>query len=120
MKPATKRFFGISKTSVGVAESHSLGLIVGNVNEGGIELLTEKDYLSAHLVTELGVEVGKRLVHKEHLGMADHGAADGDALALASGEGAGLTHKVLGYAEDLSRVGDLIVDLVLGPLLEAE
>ena len=35
---------------------------------------------------ELGVEVGERLVEEEDLGLADDGAADGDALALAAGE----------------------------------
>ena len=39
---------------------------------------------------QLGVEVGERLVHEEHGGLADDGAAERDALALAAGELLGL------------------------------
>jgi hypothetical protein len=46
--------------------------------------------LGAHLDAELGVEVAERLVEEEGLGLADDGAADGDALALTAGELLGL------------------------------
>ena len=35
---------------------------------------------------ELGVQVGKRLVEEEHLGVADDGPAHGHALALTAGQ----------------------------------
>jgi hypothetical protein len=40
--------------------------------------------LDPHLVAELRVEVGKRFVEQEEFWIAHDGAADGDALALAS------------------------------------
>ena len=102
MKPATKRLAGWLKTSYGVpicwmnavahdddevAERHGLDLVVGNVDEGGVDLLAQLDDLSAHLVAELGVEVGQRLIHQEDLRVPDDGAADGDTLPLAAGQG---------------------------------
>ena len=42
--------------------------------------------LRARLDAELGVEVGERLVHEEGGGLADDGATERDALALATGQ----------------------------------
>jgi hypothetical protein len=42
--------------------------------------------LGAHVDAQLGVEVRQRLVEQEDLGLADDGAAHGDALALAAGK----------------------------------
>ncbi len=74
---------------------HGLGLVVGNVDEGGVDLLAQLDDLGAHLVAQLGIQVGQRLVHQEDLRVADDGAADGDALALAAGQGLGLAVEIL-------------------------
>ena len=103
-----------------VAERHGLDLVVRDVDEGGVDLLAQLDDLSAHLVTQLGVEVGQRLVHQEDLRAADDGAADGDTLPLAAGQGLGLTVEVLRDVEDLGGLFDLAVDLRLGDLLQLE
>ena len=58
-------------------------------------LVAQLDDLGAHLVAELGVKVGERLVHEEHLGAAHDGAADGDTLALAAGERLRLTVELV-------------------------
>ena len=86
-----------------VAERHSLDLVVGDVDEGGVDLLAQLDDLRAHLVAELGVEVGQRLVHQEDLRVPDDGAADGDTLPLAAGQRLRLTVEVLGDVEDFAR-----------------
>ncbi|MCR4871566.1 MAG: ATP-binding cassette domain-containing protein [Atopobiaceae bacterium] len=85
-----------------VAERHGLGLIVGDVDEGGVDAVTQLDYLSAHLVAELGVEVGKRLVHEEDLGLADYGAANGYALYphMTVRDNMAFPLKLRGYAKD--------------------
>ena len=103
-----------------VAQGHSLGLVVGDVDEGGIDLLTQLDDLGAHLVAELGVQVGQRLVHEEHLGLTHDSTADGNTLALAAGQSLGLPVEVLGDIQDLGGFLDLAVDLVLGHLLELQ
>ena len=103
-----------------VAERHSLDLVVGDVDEGGVDLLAQLDDLGAHLVAELGVEVGERLVHEEHLGAAHDGAADGDTLALAAGERLRLAVEQGGDVQDLRGLADLLVDLGLRELFELE
>ena len=103
-----------------VAQSHGLGLVVGHVNKGGVDALTQLDDLGAHLVTQLGVQVGKRLVHQEYPGAADDGAANGDALALTAGQGLGLAVQVLSDVQDLSGLTDLLVDLLLGDLTQLQ
>ena len=79
-----------------------------------------KVVLRAHLVSELRVEVGQRLVHEHDLRVAHDGAADGDALALAAGQGLGLALEVLGDVEDLGRLADLLVDLVFRGVAQLE
>ena len=93
---------------------------MGNVHEGGVDPLAQLDDLGAHLVAQLGVQVGEGLIHQEHLGVAHHGAADGHALPLAAGEGLGLALQVLGNVQDLGHLAHLPVDLVLGRLLQLQ
>ena len=103
-----------------VTKGHGLGLVVGDVDESGVDLLTQLDDLGAHLVTELGVQVGQRLVHEEHLGLTHDGAADGNTLALAAGQSLGLPVEVLGDVQNLGGFLDLAVNLVLGHLLQLQ
>ena len=103
-----------------VTEGHSLGLVVGNVDERTLDLVAQLNELGTHLVTKLGVQVGQRLVHQEDLGVSHDGAADGDALALATRKRLRLTVEILGNAQDLGSRANLAVDLVLGDLLELE
>ena len=103
-----------------VAERHCLGLVVGDVDERGVDLVAQLDDLGAHLVAELGVEVGQRLVHQEDLRVPDDGAADGDTLPLAAGQRLRLAVEVLGDIEDLGGLTDLAVDLRLRGLLQLQ
>ncbi len=41
---------------------------------------------NAHLGAKLGIEIRQRLIEQEGRRIAHHGAADGDALALATGQ----------------------------------
>ena len=99
-----------------VPQGHGLGLVVGDVDEGGVDPLAELDDLRAHLVAELGVQVAQGLIHQEYLGIADDGPADGHPLALSAGEGLGLPGQQLRDVQDLRRLPDLLVDDPLGEL----
>jgi hypothetical protein len=66
---------------------HGFGLVMGNVDEGGLQALMQFGDLNTHLDTQFGVEVGKRLVHQEDLRVTDDGAAESNTLALTAGEG---------------------------------
>ncbi len=95
-----------------VAHGHGLDLVVGDVDHGGLEPVVELGDFGAHLDAHLGVEVGERFVEQEGLRFAHDGAADGDALALAAGEGLGFALELfVGDAEDLRGVADALVDL---------
>ena len=102
------------------AHGHGLGLIVGDVDEGGLEALVELGDLRAHLHAQFGVQVGQRLVHQKHLWLAHDGAAQGHALALAAGKRGGLAVEKLFDAEDLRRLAHAAVDLRLGRLAQFE
>ena len=103
-----------------VGERHSLGLVVGNVHKGGVDTFSELDDLRAHLVSELCVKVGERLVHQENLGVTDHGTSDGNTLSLTAGKRLRLAVEVLGNAEDVGDLVYLFGDLRLGRSLELE
>ncbi len=69
--------------------------------------------LDAGLHAQLGVEVRERLIQQEGLRLADDGAAQGDALALAAGELARLALEQRPQLEDVCRLLDATVDLRL-------
>ena len=69
-----------------VGQRHGLGLVVGDVDHGGVETVAKPRDLQAHPHSERGVEVGERLVEQKDLRVADDGPPDGHALALPAGE----------------------------------
>ena len=82
-----------------VGHGHRLDLVVGDVDHRGAELLVQLGDLEPHGAAQRRVEVGERLVEEEGRGLADDGAADRDALALAAGELAGAALEVVGEVE---------------------
>ena len=99
-----------------VAEGHRLGLVVGDVDRGGVQPALDARDLGAHLDAQLGVEVGEGLVHEEGLGVAHDRAAHRHPLALAAGEVAGLALELIGDAQQVGGVLDLAADLLGGDL----
>ena len=87
-----------------VAHGHGLDLVVGDVDRGDVEVVLHLGDLGAHLHPQLGVEVGQRLVHEEHLRLAHDRAAHGHPLALAAGELLGLAVE---QRAELEHVGGL-------------
>ena len=90
------------------------------VDEGGVDLLTKEDDLCSHLVTKLRIKVGERFVHKEYLGVTYHCTADSNSLTLTAGKRSGLSGQVLGNTKNLSGLGNLLIYLILGNLLETK
>ena len=99
-----------------VTQGHSLGLVVGDIDEGCVDALAKLDDLSPHLITELGIQVAERLIHQKDLGIAHDGAADGHALALTAGKRLRFTVQIAGDVQDFGGLPHLLVDLVLGQL----
>jgi hypothetical protein len=96
-----------------VAHGHGLGLVVGDIDGGGVEVVLDLGDLRAHLHPQLGVQVGQGLVHQEHLGLADDGPAHGHPLALAARELLGLALQQRPKLQHLGHLLDPAVDLGL-------
>src|SRR5439155_13063447 len=62
------------------AHGHGLDLVVGDVDNGGLEAAVELDQLGPRLDAQLRIQIGQRLVHKEYLRLAYDGPAEGHAL----------------------------------------
>ena len=97
---------------------HRLGLVVRHVHRGDPELALQCVDLGAHLHTQLRVQVGERLVHQEHLRVADDRAAHGDALALAAGKLLGLAVEVVEEADGAGGLLDSPARLLLRHLAQ--
>ena len=93
---------------------------MGDVDEGGVDTLAQLDDLSPHLVAQLGVQVGQRLIHQKHLGLPHDGTANGHTLALAAGQSLGLALQILGDVQDLCGLLHPAVDLILGHLAQLQ
>ncbi len=96
-----------------VGQRHRLDLVVGHEDHRGLHALVQLGEFDAGARAQAGVEVGERLVEQEGLGVADDGAADGDALALAAGELAGLAIDQVLELQRLRGSVDAAGDLVL-------
>ena len=103
-----------------VGQSHGLDLVVGDIDHRCLEALVQARDFDTHLHAEEGVQVGQRLVEQEHLGFANHGAPDRDALALAAGQVLGLALEQVVELEDLGNRLDTAIDFGLVDLCQLE
>ena len=69
-----------------VRKRHRLDLVVGDIDAGDVQLFLNTADLGAHLLAQLCIQVGERLVHQQDLGLHDQGARQRDALLLSAGE----------------------------------
>ena len=128
MKPATKTFFGlvvqvargvhlhqqaVLEHRDAVTHGHGLDLVVGHVNGGDAQAAGQGRDLGAGLHTELGVQVGQRLVHEEDLRVTHDGAAHGNTLALTAGECLRLAVEVRLKVQELGGFADTLGALFL-------
>ncbi len=97
-----------------VAHGHGLDLVVRDVHRGGAQPALQRGDLGARLHPQLGVQVGQRLVHAEHLRLPHDRPAHRHPLALATGERLRLAVQELLQVEDLGRFPDPLGDHVLG------
>jgi hypothetical protein len=94
-----------------VGHGHRLGLVVGDVDRGDLELLVQRLDLGAHLYAQLGIEIAERFVEQEDLRIAHDGPAHGDALPLATGQFARPAVEIGFKRQNLGRPPHLPVDL---------
>ena len=101
-----------------VGHGHGFGLVMGNIDEGGFQLYVNFGKLGTHLSTELGVQVGKGLVEKEDLRIADYGASEGNTLTLTARKSLRLTVEQVGNVENTGSLFNSALDFLLGNLAE--
>ena len=73
-----------------VADGHCLFLIVGDIHGGDANALLGVADDAAHLDTELCVQIGKRLVHQQHIRRDNQCASQCDTLLLTAGKLGGI------------------------------
>lgn len=97
-----------------IPQSHSLGLVMGDINKRRIDPLTQLDQFSTHRITQFGVQIGKRFIHQQNLRLTDNSTTNGCALPLATGESLGLSVQVSGDIGNFGGVPYCSVNFSLG------
>src|SRR6516165_4653851 len=69
-----------------VGRGHCLGLVVGDIDRGVAIFVVQATNLEAHLFTQIGIEVGQRLIQQQGLGLDYERARQRDTLLLAARE----------------------------------
>ncbi len=85
-------------------------------DEGDAGGLLDVLELLLHVLAELQVERGERLVEQQELGVVDEGAGDSHALLLAAGERGDAALFKTGERNEMQHLRDPLVDLGLGHL----
>src|SRR5439155_11181801 len=73
-----------------VGRGHGLGLVVGDVDGGVAIFIMQATDFEPHLLAQIGVEVGERLVEQQGLRLDDQRARQRHALLLPAREFAGI------------------------------
>jgi hypothetical protein len=103
-----------------VGHGHGLDLVMGDIDDRGLEAAVQLLDLHPHLDAQFRVQIGKRLVEEENLRVAHDGTPHGDALALTARKLLGEAVEKLGQVEDLGRPRHLGLDFLLGRALDHE
>jgi hypothetical protein len=69
-----------------VSQGESFGLVVGDVEDGGVVLPGQRGDLGAQPLPQVRVEVGERLVAEQHRGPGDQGPGQRHPLLLPAGQ----------------------------------
>ena len=83
-----------------IGDHHRLRLVVRDVERRDAERLVQAPDLEAHLLAQVGVEIGQRLVQQQDLGLDDQRARHRDALLLATRQLPGVPRLVSGQLDD--------------------
>ena len=93
---------------------------MGNIDEGGSQLLVQLDDLGTHAGTQLSIQVGQRLIEQEDGRVTNHGTAQRNTLTLTTGQSLRLTVEQVLDLQNLGSLADALVDLVLGHLAQLQ
>ena len=99
---------------------HSFGLVMGNVDEGGLQALMQLGDFGTHLHAQLSVQVGQRFVEQEDLRLTDDSTAQSNTLTLAAGQSLRLTVQQVVNAQNAGSFFHAALDFVLGGLAQLQ
>ena len=102
------------------AHGHCLYLVVRNVNKGCAKFFVQARNFCSHCRTQLCIEVRKRLVQKEHLGVTNNSTSKCNSLTLTTGERLRLSFKIFCNAENFCGFHYLFVNLIIGHMNGAQ
>src|ERR1700675_2369840 len=80
-----------------IGEGHGFFLVVRDEKKSDADVALQRFEFALHLLAEIGIERGERLVKKEKFGAIDEGAGEGHALLLAAAELCGAGALVFGH-----------------------
>ena len=87
---------------------------MGDVDGGGAHAVVKGAELFGHVLAELSIKCAEGFVHHEGFGLANDGAAEGDALAIPAREAANGAVQDVFDSEDGGDFSDLGLDLSAG------
>ena len=93
---------------------------MGDVDGGDAHLALDVVNHAAHFDAQLGVQVGQRLVHEQHLRVDDDGAGQRHALLLAAGEAFGQTVLILVDVHQGEHFIGTLLHFILGDVAKPE
>ena len=99
---------------------HCLYLVVRNVNKGCTKFFVQARNFCSHCRTQLCIEVRKRLVKKEYLGVTNNSTSKCNSLTLTTGERLRLSFKIFCNAENFCGFHYLFVNLIVGHMNGAQ
>ena len=67
-----------------ISQCHGFNLIMRNIDKRCLNTLAQFNNLCAHKIAQIGVKVGKRLIHEEHSRITHNRPSDSYTLTLAS------------------------------------
>ena len=95
---------------------HGFHLVVGYIDRGGAGCPMDAQQFGAHLDTQFGIEIGKRLVKEERAGARGDHARNGNALLLSARDLVGIAR---GESFDAQQAQDLAHPCLPRGLIEA-
>ena len=95
-------------------------MVVGDVDDSAAGFMVEPLQLGAHIHTQLGVQVGKRLIQQQQTGLRHDGAGNGHTLLLAAGQLRGIAFGVLADLHALQSTLHHLLDLIGGGLADLQ
>ena len=87
-----------------VSHSHGLGLVVRDINHRHAKALLQGADIGTHLLAQLGIQIGKRLIHKANRSLRHNGTPQRHALALPARHLRGAAIEIRAKPEQLCRI----------------